>query len=67
MKEFNLNKLSREELMNSPKEEVVNKCLYVAENYKLFIDTIFTATTEQFEDMKKLYNILNMAVKEEDR
>ena len=67
MKEFNLNKLSREELMNSPKEYVVNKCLSLAENYKLFIDTIFTATTEQFEDMKKLYNILNIAVNEEDR
>lgn len=64
---FNSNQLSRAELMNSPKEEVVNKYLDLAENYKLFIDTIFKATPEEFEDMKKLYNILNIAVKEEDK
>jgi hypothetical protein len=60
-------KLTKTELKCLKKEELIDLHIRLHQDYTRFMQTIFTATTEQFEDMKKLYNILNIAVNEEDR
>ena len=60
-------KPTKTELKCLKKEELIDLHIRLHQDYTRFMQTIFTATTEQFEDMKKLYNILNIAVNEEDR
>ena len=58
---------TKSELKTFKKEQIIDLYIRLHQDYTRFMQTIFTATTEQFEDMKKLYNILNIAVKEENK
>lgn len=67
MKGFNSPLTSKEQLKDYTKEELIDSYFELSQNHKKFIDIIFNMTAKEFEDMKKFYNILNIAFKEEDR
>lgn len=66
MKALN-SKPTKTELKCLKKEELIDLYIRLHQDYTRFMQTIFTATTEQFQDMKKLYNILNIEFTKEDR
>ena len=40
-------------------EELVNLCIDMQENHKQFIDLIFKASAEDFEQLKEFYKVIN--------